>query len=83
MTILSYLILILLFFRYKSCGIPAKVNHLHYLVTTKGHTCDLTLHCEEKPTNFRKPTAEEGVWFKEMGKVLNIIYDQFIVTFIG
>ena len=63
------LFLILLFFRYESSGIPAKVNHPHYLITAKGQTSDLTLHCEEKPTNFRKPTDEEGVWFKETGKV--------------
>ena len=68
-TILSSLILILLFFRYESSDIPAKVNCPHYLVTGKSQTRDLTLHCEEKPTNFRKPTAEEGVWFKETGKV--------------
>ena len=63
-TILSSLILILLLFS----GIPAKVNRPHYLVTAKAQTSDLTLHCEEKPTNFRKPTPEEGVWFKETGK---------------
>ena len=65
---MSYLILILLFFRYESSGIPAKVNHPHYLVTAKGQTSDLTLHCEKNP-NFRKPTAKEEVWFKETGKV--------------
>ena len=45
------------------------MNCPHYLVTAKAQTSDLTLHCEEKPTNFRNPSAEEGVWFKETGKV--------------
>ena len=66
---LFYLILTLLSSRYESSGIPAKVNHPHYLVTAKVQTSDLTLHCEERPTNFRKPSAEEGFWFKETGKV--------------
>ena len=59
--------------RYESSGIPAKVNRPHYLFTAKGQTSDLTLHCEEKPTNFRKATPEEGVWFKETGKVSFVI----------
>ena len=39
-------------------------HQLHYLKVAKSQTTDLSLCCE-KNKDYRRPTREEGFWFKE------------------
>ena len=51
-------------FQFVCSSDDCQCHQLHYLKVGKGQTTDLPLCCE-KNKNYRRPTREEGFWFKE------------------